>query len=401
MSKDILDFSAVQVWVTSCYAVKLQFLDVEDFMEEVDQLDNETDKIIIKSSLLKRVLDWHNEICGVLTRKYVKEHTPEFVREIFNNAKLQVPNDSGASSDILCDPLDLHVSLLVKASEMMISCFVEVDLSKDAVNAMKNWFDLFDQPDFDAFLQCSEKYVEWQTKIQSLQFSFQCSSESDNVGNGNLGHFFDPGTLFIYLAHAVFMECYDPSFTCIPSGSRRVQTDGLNRLKYIEEWQHHCGSLVKVRFESDLFKGMTRHDPMEFPILGELNTVRAQMDEKKYGTDKTPPVHVLHYHLLDRMFNVSINLVEEGDFCINQKEEHELNVLECMCSKLRKKVTIQMKKLDLREKTFRSDLKRGKQKGFRIDRAFNNDIFLMEKDVFANFIKVRRKENWDEMKNPF
>jgi len=94
-------------------------------------------------------------------------------------------------------------------------------------------------------------------------------------------------------------------------------------------------------------------------------------------------------------------LLEEGDFCINQKEEHELNVLECMCSKLRKKVTIQMKKLDLREKTFRSDLKRGKQKGFRIDRAFNNDIFLMEKDVFANFIKVRRKENWDEMKNPF
>ena len=122
--KSIMLLSPLQVWFASCFAFKLQFTDVRAYLNKIEVCEDSDYKTIVDGNLQKRVVDWHNEICGVLTRKYVKEHTPEFVREIFNNAKLQVPNDSGASSDILCDPLDLHVSLLVKASEMMISCFV-------------------------------------------------------------------------------------------------------------------------------------------------------------------------------------------------------------------------------------------------------------------------------------
>lgn len=398
MSEDIriLDFSSLQVWVTSCFAFKLQFLDVQDFMNTLDMSDDET-KIITKGNLLKSVADWHNEICGVLTKKFVKEHTPQFVKDVIEEANLTVPNNSGARSDIMmCDPFNLHVTLLIKASEMMISCLTNHELSGDTVSAIKNWFELFAQPEFDEFLQLGENYDEWKNKLSSLQLSYSLAIGVDTIGFGDLGQFFDPSTLFLYLAHAVFMECYDPSFVCIGQYSKHEQTAGLNRSKETFAWQEACGSLVKWRFAYGSFKGMTGFDSLEFPILSWLNPMRP-------GIERKMPMHAIHYQLLEKMHMVLNEKADEGGFNINDREGNEFGVLETMLSTLSNSTGNQMSKMVGREKYFRNAVRHG-GRGFRIDRDFNNDLFLMGDDSFANITKCQkeqRKEKCDEFENIF
>jgi len=407
----ILDFSALPVWFASCFAFKLQFLDVQDYINQVDLLDNETDKIIIKGSLLKRIVDWHNEICGVLTKKFVNDHTPKFVKGVIDNSTLTEPNDSGTNSDItMCDPFDLHVTLLMKASEMMISCLAKSELSGDAVAAIKNWFALFDQPEFDDFLQCSQKHVEWKEKISLQHSSFSFAIDSDTIGFGDLGQFFDPGTLFLYLAHVVFMECYDPSFVCLVENSKLEQTGGQNRSRQTLAWQKACGTLVKWRFKYDSFKGMTGKSPMKFPILSSLKPMSHEIENeirKGKGQAAPPPVHNIHCLLLQKMYWLYDDKVQNTGIRINAREKVEFDVLDAMLDELKRRTEGQMGKLLGREKNFRNAIRNGR-KGFRIDRDSNNDLFLMgdDSDSIANLIKRQKqkkekKENREGLGNPF
>lgn len=404
MSEDIriLHFSPLQVWVTSCFAFKLQFLDVHDFMNTLDMSDEKA-KMITKGNLLKSVADWHNEICGVLTKKFVKEHTPKFVKDVIDDANLTVPNDSGASSDIMmCDPFNLHVTLLIKASEMMISCLKNYDLSGDTVSAIKNWFELFEQAEFVEFLRFGENYEEWNCNLVSLKLSYAIAIDVDTIGSGELGQFFDPSTLFLYLAHAVFMECYDPSFVRIGRNSKHEQTTGQNRSKETLAWQEACGSLVKWRFAYDSFKGMTGYRDLAFPILSSLNPMRPGI-EMNMQQGKAPPVHAIHYQLLKKMHTVLNEKAQEGGFRINDREDYAFGVLDIMLDTLDKSTEDQMSKMLGREKYFRNSVRKGGGR-FRINRLFNNDMFLMGDDSFANITKCQkeqRKGKCDEFANIF
>ena len=402
MSADIsiLRFSSLQVWVASCFAFKLQFLDVRDFMKKVDMSDAKPDsKMIIKGNLLKSVADWHNEICGVLTKQFVTEHTPDFVKDVIEESNLTVPNNSGAMSDIMvCDPFNLHVTLLVKASEMMIECLANQDLNCDTVSAIKNWFEVFEQTEFNDFLRSGENYDEWKRQLTSLQLSCTNAIEQDTIGSGELGQFFDPSTLFIYLAHAVFMECYDPSFVSIGLHAKHDPTAGQNRSKETFAWQEACGLLVKWRFAYESFKGMTGSDGTEFPILGCLNPMSPGI-EKTMQKGKSPPVHVIHYRLFLKMHKVLNEKAEEGGFNIDVEEEHELGVLDLMLDTLDKRTKDQVRKVLGREKHFKNAVSKGG--GFRNDRNFNNDVFLMGDDSFGNITKCQKKEKRDEFENLF
>ena len=239
----ILRFSSLQVWVTSCFGTKLQFTDIQAYLNHVKESTDEPTNIAIKGNLLKRVVDWHNEISGVLTQQFVKDYTPSFVSEAIDSAKLSVPNFSEEQSD-LCDPFNLHVALLKKASEMMIACLREADLSEWAVSAIRHWFELFDTPQFDTFLQSSQGYDELKAELRGVMVSYPDACDPDTIGSGGLGQFFDPSTLFVYLAHAVFMECEDPSFVSIDKMCHK-KTPGTNRSEHTLAWQNACGSLVK------------------------------------------------------------------------------------------------------------------------------------------------------------
>ena len=378
--------------------MKLQFLDVQAYLNDIEQSNDKTEKIIIKGNLLKRVADWHNEICGVLTKQFVNNYTPDFVKEVIEDEKLTVPNNSGARSDIMCDPFNLHAALLVKASGMMITCLESCDLSGDTVSAIKNWFELFEQPEFDDFLRCGEKYEEWKNKLSCLNLSYKVAIDANTIGYGELGQFFDPGTLFLYLAHAVFMECYDPSFQCLVRNSQLERTAGQNKSEETFAWQQACGSLVKWRFPYDSFKGMTGSDYMNFPILSSLKPMSLMMED-----GKVPPVHVVHHHLLEKMIWVLDEKVQGGEHDINGAEMAEFEVLDDMFMTLKSSTDDQIGKLKVREKFFRSAFRKGG--GFRIDRDFNNDLFLMgdDSDSIANLIKRRKqkKENREGLGNPF
>jgi hypothetical protein len=63
----------------------------------------------------------------------------------------------------------------------------------------------------------------------------------------------------------------------------------------------------------------------------------------------------------------------------------------------------QKPKLVGREKYFRNAVRKGASE-FRIDRDFNNDLFLTGGDRFANITKCRKKQNeekCDELKDLF
>ena len=420
MNNDIhvLHFSSLQVWIASCFAFKLQFVDVLAFMNKVDtSKDHDSSKVIIKGDLLKGVTDWHNEVCGALTKRFVEDHTPDFVKEIIKGENLEEPNDSGEISDsTMCDPFVLHVRLLLTASEMMISCLRLHDLSEDAVSAIKNWFTLFDQDEFDEFLQCCDNYDHWKGEIEHKKTSYEVALSGITVGSGGEGEFFDPGTLFIYLAHAVFMECYDPSFVLLGEKSRKETTSGQNRSKETSKWQEACGSLVKWRFPYDSFKGMTGTDTMEFPILSLLNPISpAIMTPTDSG--RAPPVHLLHYYLFLKMKETLNRKLEDGGMVISEKDVYEFDVLDDMLVIHNDRTNVQMEKIAGREKYFKNavvsrgikNVVFGKgQQGFRIDRECNNDTFLMGRDSFAFIIakiakyrKEPKKGNWDELANPF
>ena len=424
--KIVLQLSSLQVWVASCFAFKLQFLDVQQYMESVDRIgymnsDNETEeseteedqtdksetekiktgKMMIKAILLKRVADWHNEICGVLTQKFVGQYTPGFVNDVIGEMTLAAPNDSGALSDVVCDPFDLHVALLKKASEMMISCVEDLELRDDAVSAIKTWFELLAEDEFDEFLRCSEQYDHLKNELSQLQESLASAINQETIGSGTLGQFFNPSTLFLYLAHVVFMECYKPSFVCIVK-SRNVETKGQNRSKQTMTWQKACGSLIKWQFPYDSFEGMGGNVTIAFPILGQLKPI-SSMIERFLGKNKPPPVHEIHLGLLEKMYAVIMQEAQHGGSPLDEDDKHELSDLTSMLEKLCKTTTLQVSKLKDREKFFKS-YKRNEGGKYRIGRGFNDDLFLMGDSSFANIIKCQteeKKEKCDEFKNLF
>jgi len=376
-------------------------------MEKVDMSDDEDDKLIIKGNLMKSVVNWHNEICGVLTIKFVEEHTPDFVKEVIDDENSTVPNDSGEISDkTKYDPFKLHVTLLMKASQMIISCLANVDLSRDTVSAIANWFELFKQPEFDDFLLSDGNHEEWKRQVKEVQDDYEHAIDANTIGSGNLGQFFDPSTLFLYLAHAVFMECYDPSFVCLVKGSKhgsnRKQTAGQNRSEETFEWQVACGILLKFRLGDDSFKGMTGSDPMEFPILNNLNPMRPSI-ERYTQAGLTPAVHDIYKALLEKMHDSLNEKAQLGGITLHEREREEFHFLDEMVRLVHNSTEEQKPKLVGREKYFRNAVRKGASE-FRIDRDFNNDLFLTGGDRFANITKCRKKQNeekCDELKDLF
>ena len=141
---------------------------------------------------------------------------------------------------------------------------------------------------------------------------------------------------------------------------------------------------------------MTGFDSLEFPILSWLNPMRP-------GIERKMPMHAIHYQLLEKMHMVLNEKADEGGFNINDREGNEFGVLETMLSTLSNSTGNQMSKMVGREKYFRNAVRHG-GRGFRIDRDFNNDLFLMGDDSFANITKCQkeqRKEKCDEFENIF
>ena len=382
----ILHFSSLQVWVTSCFAMKLQFTDVQAYLNEVERYKDPSTYITIKGNLLKRVADWHNEICGALTKQFVKDCTPDFVTEAIDSAKQPVPNNSEEQSNI-CDPFNLHVALLKKASEMMIACVGEVDLSQWAVSAIRNWFELLESPEFDKFLQSSQGYVRLKAEMTAVRVSYYCASDPNTIGSGVFGEFFEPNTLFLYLAHAVFMECYDPSFVSIVQMTHKGIT-GDNRSEHTLAWQNACGYLVRWKFSIGSFKGMTGPDNMEFPILNVLKPISTVV-EAELRNQKGPPVHSIHLSILESMSCILTEKAQKGGLTLQQEETAEFGMLNNMCNMLHTRTCEQMGKISNREKANRSSQRKGVHR-FRIDRKFNNDLFLMGDVSFGNIIKGQK-----------
>ena len=427
--KIVLQLSSLQVWVASCFAFKLQFLDVQQYMESVDRIgymnsDNETEeseteedqtdksetekiktgKMMIKAILLKRVADWHNEICGVLTQKFVGHYTPGFVNRVIGEMTLAAPNDSGTLSDVVCDPFDLHVALLKKASEMMISCVEDLELRDDAVSAIKTWFELLAEDGFDEFLRCSEQYDHLKNELSQLQESLASAiaSNEETIGSGNFGQFFNPTTLFLYLAHAVFMECYKPKFVCIMKG-KNVHTKGGNRSEQTLSWQKACGSLIKWQFVYDSFKGMGGSCSIAFPILNQLKPITSAV-ERYLKNNKPPPVHEIYIGLLEKMHENLYQEFQHGGSTLDEEDIHEFENLTGMLDTLKGKTDERLDKLGQNEKYFKSATRNHGGKSYRIDRGFNQDLFLMGDSSFANIIKCQteeKKEKRNEFKDLF
>ena len=426
--KIVLQFSSLQVWIASCFAFKLQFRDVQQYMNSIDRIgyrnsDNETEeseteedqtdksetkkieteKMIIKAILLKRVADWHNEICGVLTQQFVSDYTPSFVKGVIGEMNLTPPNDSGALSDVVCDPFELHAALLKKASEMMISCVSDLELRAEAVTAIKTWFELLAEEEFDNFFSCSEIYDYWKHELSQLQESLASAMaiNEETIGSGNFGQFFNPSTLFLYLAHAVFMECYKPKFVCLVDG-KHVHTKGLNRSEQTLIWQKACGSLIKWQFDYDSFKGMGGSPSIAFPILNQLKPITSVVNGYLQN-NKPPPVHEIYIGLLEKMHDNLWEEFQHGGSTLDEEDTHEFENLTGMLKTLKGKTCERLEKLGNNEKYFKST-KRNDGGKYRIDRDFNEDLYLMGDSSFANIIKCQteeKKEKCDEFKDLF
>ena len=420
--KSIMLLSPLQVWFASCFAFKLQFTDVRAYLNKIEVCEDSDYKTIVDGNLQKRVVDWHNEICGVMTNGFIHHHTPAFVQAVIENFSLAEPSkDPGAELVIIPDPFTLHVALLVKASEMMIWCLAEaeVELSSGAVLLIKNWFELLQVDQFDIFLQCSNDYATLKKDLSALVFNYDEAIANMTNAHGRVGDFFDPNALFLYLTHAVFMESYKPSFTWIDDNCKHQKTEGQNDMIHTRVWQKASGSFLQWRYSIKEFKGMTgsKKSP-PFPFLGELNRITLHVEtamEKK----EVPPVHVIHVQILHKMILNLKEKAQQGWITIEESERGQFSLLDVMLSQLQTSTQLQLDKLFEREKRFRSDIKTGKQQGFRISRQFNNDLFLMGPSSFGVIIidattgsqkkkkslddspRKRKKIQLDELENMF
>ena len=206
---EILHLSAIEAWITACYGTKVLMTGYDDWAEEVENKSEDPDRgDFILGSFLKRIYNWHNEVYGTLTKEFMSPaNMPRYVKEVVDMSS----EDRSVSPP---DPFTLHLDLILKASDRLIECIAELDISKKTITNIATWFEMLDNAKFLQYLKASRDYEKFKEQIDVVTFKYQSTKDDVNttIGSGRDFPFFDPRSLLMFLTNVVFMKCYDPAY---------------------------------------------------------------------------------------------------------------------------------------------------------------------------------------------
>lgn len=258
---------------------------------------------------MKRVSDWHENILGPWTLHYTMTHLPNYMKSI-----LIVNIDK---SDIF----ELHICLLTAVSKSLVEYIAQKGVGKKTFKEIEKWFSLMQMLEDDGSMVIQ---AEAETRALFLaaikDFKHESSTPATDVSEYP---FFHHQSLFIYIAHVVYLTCVTPDQYSLldqdhPYTNLRMMIDSDS----INSWEIESANVFNDHFKmgsAGLCNTENIPDPIHF--FDELPYKWFSEENQKRIV---PPVKDLHVYIMHKTFGRLQEIMNIGEGC----HEHDHDMLD-------------------------------------------------------------------------
>lgn len=399
---EIIEFSAIVMFTTISFGIKLNMTGYKDWSESIDSrlFENVNHAPFLKSVLNTRVHNWQHNVFGPLTKEMMTSCNCTYVLQVIRE------NRRDNSSNVY-DPFVLHIKLVTKASELLVSC-LSIDgegLGEKTLLQIQKWFVTIQTEQMKMiWLHTADKYQDALIRVITR---YDTIHEEDTTSTGEEYPFFDHNSLLIFLAQVVFMFCFHPIYSgevmCADKNDDDTASVEYEHCENKRElWQNVSGHFFSYKWQMNEFKGLTNTVSIsDFPLIEVLPGMLSTKREDFYGNTKlldgAPCVHQSHSQLLIFYYDI-ISTLASGDeshnaisqwsiFCRFSEQAVSRNKSEV--TKMSKPETVKLMYVNSMplEKSYTPQYYFGQ---------FDNDIFLMGHHSY-NYIFSNMKKKFNSI----
>jgi hypothetical protein len=361
--------------------------------------ESRNERCAIVGDSAKRVSLWHEKVLMPRTLRLqcnLYQNPPYYARQVLQDRKLR--EIEVTRNNIF----ELHVQLLVAASESLVSCLRE-GLGDSTKTQIEGWFQLMARIEVRPSPNNLISKTSAGTQISFLQVLDDYGEELRRV-NGAGGEersateymYFDHKILFLHIAHMVF-------FTCVETKSRQPHVKECQMVVsnlMFEEWEQLSGEFSNRRLKLSenglLIDGAVGSDHAFALIVLPRNWFRKQT---KAGL---PSIHRLHKALMNMMIG-KIHQMQAGRN-IGSHENHEAQKLAQFFTDTFVALESYVGVLTANEKARRNFRRNGLQKKgpsyrykSRDPNKFQRDMFIFGQHSYHYLFSTRMGQAYREM----